>query len=451
MEKKTQVCVLAAAGMLGSSFDEEGFRRALEQQPDVIGCDSGTSDSGPYYPGSGQPRMNRKAAKRDLELMITEGVKRGIPVLVGSAGTSGADPAVDWMVDIVREIAREQQLHFKLAEVKTELTREQLATYMAAGKLHPLEGAPAFEEKDLESLSRCVSVAGAEPFVRALEEGAQVVICGRCTDTSIYAAVPIRHGLDNAFAWHAGKVLECGTLATVFEKRHGSMLAWVREDSASLEPGDPEMAVSPVSAAAHTLYENADPFLLVEPGRVLHLEETAYQQETGRRVKITGSRMERAPYTLKLEGVRFDGYRRVAVGGVSDPLILRQFDSWLQNCVRDARAKIQRGMGIPPEEYKLRCVVYGNPNDPDTQTVGVVADIVAKSEKDADGIISNVWHTMLHVPIRDWEGAQSQMAFPFSPPTLMTQNGGATYSFCLNHIIDVQDPLETCRIRYYDL
>ena len=107
MEKKTQVCVLAAAGMLGSSFDEEGFRRALEQQPDVIGCDSGTSDSGPYYPGSGQPRMNRKAAKRDLELMITEGVKRGIPVLVGSAGTSGADPAVDWMVDIVREIARE--------------------------------------------------------------------------------------------------------------------------------------------------------------------------------------------------------------------------------------------------------------------------------------------------------------------------------------------------------
>ena len=229
------------------------------------------------------------------------------------------------------------------------------------------------------------------------------------------------------------------------------MLAWVREDSASLEPGDPEMAVSPVSAAAHTLYENADPFLLVEPGRVLHLEETAYQQETGRRVKITGSRMERAPYTLKLEGVRFDGYRRVAVGGVSDPLILRQFDSWLQNCVRDARAKIQRGMGIPPEEYKLRCVVYGNPNDPDTQTVGVVADIVAKSEKDADGIISNVWHTMLHVPIRDWEGAQSQMAFPFSPPTLMTQNGGATYSFCLNHIIDVQDPLETCRIRYYDL
>lgn len=451
MEKKREVCVLAAAGMLGSSFDEAGFRRALEQSPDVIGCDSGTSDSGPYYPGAGQPRMNRKAAKRDLELMITEGVKRGIPVLVGSAGTSGADPAVDWMVEIVKEIAAEQKIHFKLAEIKTELTRDQLATYLKAGKLHPLEGAPEFGEKDLESLTRCISVTGAEPFIKALEEGAQVVICGRCTDTSIYAAVPIWRGLDNAFAWHAGKVLECGTLATVFEKRHGSMLAWVREDSASLEPGDPEMAVSPISAAAHTLYENSDPFRLIEPGRVLDLSETRYRQETGRRVEVTGSRMERTPYTIKLEGVRFDGYRRVAIGGVSDPLILKQFDCWLQKCIEDAKAKIRRGMGLTPEEYRLRCVTYGNPNDPDTQSVGVVADIIAKNEKDANGIISNVWHTMLHVPIRDWEGAQSQMAFPFSPPSLQTQNGGATYSFCLNHIIDVEDPLETCRIRCYDL
>lgn len=104
-EHKKEVCVLAAAGMLGSSFDKVGFYHALEQNPDVIGCDSGTSDSGPFYPGAGKPRMNRRAAKRDLELMITEGVKRGIPVLIGSAGTAGADPNVDWLVEIAREIA----------------------------------------------------------------------------------------------------------------------------------------------------------------------------------------------------------------------------------------------------------------------------------------------------------------------------------------------------------
>ena len=152
--RKKEVCVLAAAGMLGSSFNEDSFRYALEKNPDVIGCDSGTSDSGPFYPGAGKPRMNRKAAKRDLELMITEGVKRGIPVLVGSAGTAGADPNVDWMIDIVKEIAAEQKLHFKLAEIKTELTREQLKAYMDQGKLHPLEGAPEFGEKEWEEISQ---------------------------------------------------------------------------------------------------------------------------------------------------------------------------------------------------------------------------------------------------------------------------------------------------------
>ena len=450
-EHKKEVCVLAAAGMLGSSFDKTGFYHALEQKPDVIGCDSGTSDSGPFYPGAGKPRMNRKAAKRDLELMITEGVRRGIPVLIGSAGTAGADPNVDWLVEIAREIAAEQKLHFKLAEIKTELTHEQLRHYMEEGRLHPLEGAPEFTDRDLDTLTRCISVIGAEPFIKALEEGAQVVIAGRSTDTSIYAAVPTMYGLGNGFAWHAAKVLECGTLASVFEKYHGSMLAWVREDSASIEPGHPEMAASPVSIASHTLYENSNPFRLQEPGVVLDTEAASYDQETDRRVKITGTRLISAPYTIKLEGVKFEGYRRVAVAGVSDPLILKQFDTWLEACEGETRNKIRAGMGLEPEDYRMRRLVYGNPKDPDTECVGVVFDIIAKNPEDADGIISNVWHTALHVPIREWEGAQSQTAFPFSPPTLMTQENGATYSFCLNHVIEVDDPLETCRFTYYDL
>ena len=317
--------------------------------------------------------------------------------------------------------------------------------------LHPLEGAPEFTDRDLDTLSRCISVIGAEPFIKALEEGAQVVIAGRATDTSIFAAVPIMHGLENGFTWHAAKVLECGTLATVFEKYHGSMLAWIREDSASIEPGHPEMAASPVSIVSHTLYENTDPYHLPEPGVLLVTEDSRYEQETDRRVRITGTRLERQPYTLKLEGVKFEGYRRVAVAGVSDPLILKQFDSWLAQCERDARNKIRLGMGLERDDYRMRHLVYGNPKDPDTDSVGVVFDIIARTPEDADGIISNVWHTALHVPIKDWEGAQSQTAFPFSPPTLMTQENGATYSFCLNHVIEVDDPLETCRFTYYDL
>lgn len=453
MERKTKdvVCVLAAAGMLGSSFDKAGFYAALEHEPDIIGCDSGTSDSGPFFLGAGIPRMSRKAAKRDLELMITEGIRRGIPVLVGSAGTAGADPNVDWMVDIVKEIAREQDLHFRLAEIKTELTHEQLKHYMDEGRLHPLEGAPGFAEKDIDNLARCVSVMGAEPYIKALTDGAQVVIAGRSTDTSIYAAVPMMYGLDNGLAWHAGKVLECGTLATVFEKHHGSMLAWVRKDSVSIEPGDPDMACSPNSVVSHTLYENSDPFELSEPGCTVLTNDSVYEAETDRRVRITGTKLVKKPYTVKLEGVKFEGYRRAAIAGISDPVVLKQFDHFMADVLEQAKAKIHRGLALKPEDYRLRYVTYGNPADPDTHTVGVLFDIIAKTPEEADSIISNVWHTALHVPVKEWIGCQSQTAFPFSPPDLQTKNGGATYSFCLNHIIEVDDPLETVRFRYYDL
>ena len=180
-------------------------------------------------------------------------------------------------------------------------------------------------------------------------------------------------------------------------------------------------------------------------------DESHYEAETERRVKITGTKMIRTPYTIKLEGVKFEGYRRVAIAGVSDPLILRSFDTWLDDVKKQAQEKIERGMALSPDSYRFRTVVYGNPKDPNTETVGVLFDIVASNPADADGIISNVWHTALHVPIPEWTGAQSQTAFPFSPPDLQTRHNGETYSFCLNHVIEVDDPLETCRFTYYDL
>jgi hypothetical protein len=49
--------------------------------------------------------------------MMTRAVKAGIPLIIGSAGTSGSDAGLAWMVDIMHEIAREQDLHFKLAVI----------------------------------------------------------------------------------------------------------------------------------------------------------------------------------------------------------------------------------------------------------------------------------------------------------------------------------------------
>ena len=50
------------------------------------------------------------------------------------------------------------------------------------------------------------------------------------------------------------------------------------------------------------LYENSDPFRLVEPGCVLDVEKATYESLDARRVRVSGSRYETKPYTMKLEG-----------------------------------------------------------------------------------------------------------------------------------------------------
>ena len=76
---------VAATGQLGTGFKAHTLAAAAVGA-DFIGCDAGSSDPGPYYLGSGQTQSSEQAVARDLELMISEGRRRGIPVLVGSAG-----------------------------------------------------------------------------------------------------------------------------------------------------------------------------------------------------------------------------------------------------------------------------------------------------------------------------------------------------------------------------
>ena len=440
---KDEVCILSATGMLGSGFKEETFFHALSMKPDVIGCDAGSSDPGPYYLGAGIPRTSKRAAKRDLRLMIKGGVENHIPVLLGSAGTSGGDPHVDWTMELVREIAQEEHLHFKVAEIKTEINNEQLADYIRRGRFHPLEGAPEFRSEDVNRLSRCVGVIGAEPFIKALDESAQVVIAGRSSDTSIYAALPIREGLGGGGAWHAAKILECGAACAEHRPYPDCMMAWVRRDSISIEPPNPVMACTPVSCVAHSLYENSNPFVMAEPGGSLDVTNAVYQAENSRRVRITGSVFRPASqHTIKLEAVELIGYRTAVIGGIHDPQILKQLDHFLHSCFEKNLAKTESSLGLKPDQYKLRYIVYGQP---EAGPVGVLWEVIGKTKDDAIAIINCVWHNILHVSIKEWSGHQSQYAFPFSPPAM---EAGEAYRFALNHVLDVDDPLELCRIRY---
>jgi protein-tyrosine-phosphatase len=451
--KVEEVRVLAATGMLGSGFSEETFLRALQSNPHVIGCDAGSTDPGPYYLGSGIPMSSREAVKRDLTIMIKGGLKQGIPVLVGSAGTAGGSPHLEWTANIVREIAVENDLHFKLALIEAEMNKDTLVRYMEQGKLKELYPAPVLSREGIERLERVVGMMGPEPYIHALEAGAQVVIAGRSSDTSIFSAVPIMHGLNHGPTWHSAKILECGAGCVEHRLYPDCMMTFINEDSFRVEPPNPEMRCTPVSVVSHTLYENANPYELVEPSGILDTTHSEYRQDGDRGVIVVGSEFRHSDaYTIRIEGVEKIGYRHIAVGGIRDPIVLKQLDSFLDGVKKRIGQKVKTSIGLNEDEFRLQFRVYGDSGTMGKLELQQFTDAhevgVAETEEQAQSIMSIAWHTALHHPIPEWSGLVSQIAFPYSPPSIST---GAVYRFALNHVIEVSNPLDLFPIRYEEL
>ena len=58
--------VLGASGQLGYGVPTPAFQAGLAREPDVIGCDMGSIDIGPYYLGAGRMGTAPAATRRDL-------------------------------------------------------------------------------------------------------------------------------------------------------------------------------------------------------------------------------------------------------------------------------------------------------------------------------------------------------------------------------------------------
>ena len=125
--------IMAASGMLGYGFTEEAFENGLSMGLDLIACDAGSADPGPYYLGSGTAFVSRLAAKRDLGLMVKGGIENGVPVFIGSAGGSGSNPQVDWTLDILREICEEQNIDPRVVVLRSEIDQETLKSKIQNG------------------------------------------------------------------------------------------------------------------------------------------------------------------------------------------------------------------------------------------------------------------------------------------------------------------------------
>jgi len=454
---QTTVRAVAGTGGVGSGFLEQSLSTAVSEGADFIGCDAGSTDAGPYYLGSGKTKASREAIARDTQLMMRAALDAGIPLLIGSAGFSGGRPHLDFMLGIVRELAVSNHWHFKLAAIQSEIDKNTLVDAYRAGKLSALKPAPHLDEDTIRSAERFVAMMGIEPFQRALQAGAQIVIAGRASDVAIFAALPVLRGIPKSVAFHAGKILECGT-GSVEQRLHpDSIWAVLDEEGFTVEPANPAMRCTPQSVVAHTMYENADLYQLVEPGGILDTSAAKYDALSDRAVRVTGSKFKPAPYTVKVEGASLVGYRSVALAGVDDPLVLGQFDKFLAGLKQVIQRKIHDSVRLEPTKYSLNWRVYGRPDAAEstcegqqtpTHAVGIFIDVVAPTQALASAIITIAWHTGLHHPIPEYHGLISNFAFPMSPPGI---DAGPVYRFCANHVWKLDDPCKPFQMTLEDL
>jgi hypothetical protein len=441
--------------MLGSGFREQTLQRAMALQPDFIGADSGSTDPGPYYLGSGDTHFSDSAYKRDLRLMLRAGRAAGIPVIVGSACTAGIDSQLERLVGIARDIAREDRLQFKLAAIRSEQDRGYLKRKLKEGRITPLANAPRLDESVIERASHVVGLAGIEPYIEALEHGAEVIIAGRSSDTSIFAALPVMRGCNPATAWHMAKILECGAACVVQRKYPDCMVATLADDHFVVEPPNPEYRCDPVSVASHNLYENSTPYELIEPSGVLSTLEARYEALSDRAVRVSGSTFGKSErYTIKLEGAELAGYQSIIVGAVRDPVILRQFDSWLAGLESACKDRIRAVFGEDIEEkYKFHVRVFGRnaamgPLEPETaigHELGLLFQVTAQTQELATALMKSVGHMAVHYPVPEWSGLITSIAYPYSPAEIAR---GASYRFSMNHVVEPASPLEMFNIEY---
>jgi hypothetical protein len=361
---------------------------------------------------------------------------------------------------MVRDIAQEAGLApFKVARIYSEIDRDYLRAKVRNGKLHPLSGARmSYTEEHVTRSTRITGVMGAEPFIAALNAGADVVLAGRATDSAIFTALPLVHGYPASVAWHAAKVAECG--GAIGEPARNDLLRVVLDhDGFVVSPLAATARCTPWSVSVHQLYENADPTRFVEPSGTIDTSKVSYAEVDERSVRITGATFEPAAiHTIKLEGVEPAGYQSIAMASYNDRVLLEELPTWLERTRTEIDTKVKRVFGASAEAAKLTIRTYGAGNASDLfglQPLGVPAndaffliDVVAPTQEMASSVATVAWHTLIHFPPSGWRGGFVTAAWPFNPPVI---ERGVIHRFNVNHVIEVDDPMEVFRIAYEEV
>lgn len=432
---------VSICGLLGYGYPVESLNLALKTKPSFIGVDAGSTDPGPYYLGNGTSFVKALQIKRDLEPVLIAARKNNIPLIIGTAGGSGARPHVDFFVDILLELAHKNNLKFKLATIYADIDKVLVSEALRAGKISPCGPVHDLTEDIVNSSINLVGQMGTEPIVNALEAEADVIVAGRCCDTAIFASLPIMKGYDPGLALHSAKIAECGALCARPVGANDCLIVELKKDSFTVTPANKIRKCTPDSVAAHSLYEQPNPSYFIEPEGTIDMASSKFESIDQRSVRVSGTKLiSEAKRTIKLEAAQFKGYRSISIAGICDPIAIQNLDVMLEQVELNVSNNL-KGI-LDSSQYQLFFRSYGKDAvcrhqdrlEPPSE-IGLVIEAIAPTQELADTILSLARSTALHQSFPNRKATAGNLAFPFSPSDF---KGGQVYEFSVYHLMEIE-------------
>ena len=438
--------------MLGYGYPVDDFWACVDAGVDVIVVDSGSTDPGPYMLGLGVTLVPESAYLRDLRPLL-QAAHRGVRLLISSAGGAGTQAQVDLMVELVGRIATEEGFTLRVASIYADIDRDVVINRLADDRVRANVRGELPTTDDIRGAAALVAQMGADPFLAVIDgdEPWDVIVAGRAYDPAPHAAWSMSRGVSPGIAWHSGKILECG--GACCEPKGGGVLATLYEDAFDLRPMSPAQRATTLSVAAHTLYEKSRPDLLPGPAGLLDLRGCAYTALDDRVVRVTGSAHRDADHpTVKLEGATIVGERATFIGGVRDPILIGQLDTFLRGAERYVAT-------LHPElaagDAQLIFHVYGRnavmehiePTPDIAHEVGILGEVVAPTAEAAKAICTTARVVVLHMPYPGQIATSGNLALPLNP----MENGiGPVCAFSVYHVMEA-DGLDLFPIQHHQV
>ena len=270
-----------------------------------------------------------------LEQCLELIVKKKVRVITNAGGINPIG-----MGRTIVQMARNKGLDLKVGIVYGDNIVDQLYELTAAGErfTNMETGADFFKVRS--RISSANIYLGAEPVVRALEAGCQIIVTGRVTDTGITLA-PMIH----EFGWAmddwdrmaagivAGHMIECGCQASggnitdwdevesfdnigypiVEMERSGEFVVTKHKNTGGV--------VSEKTVKEQLIYEMGDPSNYISPDGIARFDTIQLTEERKDRVRVFGIKGRPEPDHLKVSMSYEDGWKSAGAVLVSGPSV----------------------------------------------------------------------------------------------------------------------------------